>query len=75
LKENNEFILLRKGDRVRKYDYDKTSYKDGTVTLGGKVGTSGCFVTFDDGTKGIFYPEDLTKLKLSERRERKKHWK
>ena len=61
MKEDREFILLRKGDRVR--FYKNGHYKDGTVTLGGKVGTSGCFVDFDDGTVGIHCPEDLVKLR------------
>ena len=59
--ENRSFIILKKGDRVRLYD-GKT-YKDGTVTLGTKIGCSGCFVTYDDGTKGIHCPEILVKLK------------
>lgn len=59
--EDNEFILLRKGDRVRMY-YDG-KYKDGTVTLGARIGNSGCFVDYDDGTMGIECPESLVKLK------------
>lgn len=34
MKEDRDFVLLRKGDRVRLYT--DTSYKDGTVTLGTK---------------------------------------
>lgn len=61
MREDLEFILLRKGDRVRKYcDY---GFKDGTVILGGKVGTSGCFVDFDCGDRQIVCPEELVKLK------------
>ena len=66
MKEITDFILLRKGDRVRFYGNTmnhNVSYKDGTVSLGGRVGTSGCFVDYDDGTKGIHCPEDLVKLK------------
>lgn len=61
IREYKKFILLRKGDRVRKYDTD--GYKDGTVILGGKVGTSGCFVDYDDGTRQICCPKELVKLK------------
>lgn len=61
MKEDKEFVLLRKGDRVRLYT--DTSYKDGTVTLGTKIGCSGCFVDYDDGTRGIELPEVLVKLK------------
>lgn len=43
------------------YD-DAGNYKDGTVTLGSKIGTSGCFVDYDDGTKGIHCPELLVKI-------------
>lgn len=59
--EDTKFILLRKGDRVRLYNEGK--YKDGTVTLGTRVGNSGCFVDYDDGTTGIECPENLMKLK------------
>ncbi len=62
MKEDREFILLRKGDRVRFYK-ENGNHKDGTVTLGGKIGTSGCFVDYDDGTKGIHCPEELAKLR------------
>ena len=61
MKEDRNFALLRKGDRVRLY-FEKT-YKDGTVTLGTKVGCSGCFVDYDDGTRGTGCPEELVKLK------------
>lgn len=60
--EVRDFSLLRKGDRVRLYQEDE--YKDGIVTLGGKVGSSGCFVDYNDGTKGIHCPEELVKLKI-----------
>ena len=61
MKEDRDFILLRKGDRVRLYTGEL--YKDGTVTLGTKIGCSGCFVDYDDGSKGIELPEVLVKLK------------
>lgn len=60
-KECKDFIMLRKGDRVRLYTENK--YKDGTVTLGTRIGCSGCFVDYDDGTRGIPLPEELVKLK------------
>lgn len=60
IKEYKDFILLRKGDRVRLYVNE--GYKDGTVTLGTKIGCSGCFVDYDDGTRGIQLPEELIKL-------------
>jgi hypothetical protein len=59
--EDKEFVQLRKGDRVRLYSGEL--YKDGTVTLGTKIGCSGCFVDYDDGTKGIERPEALVKLR------------
>ncbi|MDR1769662.1 MAG: hypothetical protein LBS02_03345 [Hungatella sp.] len=61
MKEDRSFILLRKGDRVRLYS--DGFYKDGTVTLGTKIGCSGCFVDYDDGTRGIELPETLVRLK------------
>lgn len=61
MKEDGEFVLLRKGDRVRFYTGE--SFKDGTVTLGTKIGCSGCFIDYDDGTRGIELPEALVKLK------------
>ncbi|WP_097006711.1 hypothetical protein [Lacrimispora amygdalina] len=61
MKEDREFVLLRKGDRVRLYTGE--SFKDGTVTLGTKIDCSGCFVDYDDGTKGIEIPEALVKIK------------
>ena len=41
MKEDIEFVLLRKGDRVRLYT--GKSFKDGTVTLGAKISRSSCF--------------------------------
>lgn len=61
MKEDRNFVLLCKGDRVRYYTGE--SYKDGTVALGTKIGCNGCFVDYDDGSKGIELPEVLVKLK------------